>query len=226
MPTEIKRMVEQSMKLNILKLEGERTGTVGEISTFLYSLDQLYHSLVIYDQYRMTIRASNSDNIKLEYFEFLASEASAESHMRIPRMQGGLFLQAVEIHSPGVWEFLGSLSPLTFIRDFINDMYERRKDKRYRNREEERRLTYENDQRALENEELYYKVQREAILTSILRNQELMLDVKMMQELGLPKEKIDALLANHVLNPCAELSRFSFNELIGKAELTQQELKP
>jgi hypothetical protein len=55
-----------------------------------------------------------------------------------------LILAAVELSSPGWWEFLGSLNPLEVVRKWVNDRHERRKDRDYREREEERRLHLEN----------------------------------------------------------------------------------
>jgi hypothetical protein len=48
-----------------------------------------------------------------------------------------LIVTMVNIQSPGFWEFLGSLNPLQQIREFINDCYERKKDRKYRNRQDE-----------------------------------------------------------------------------------------
>lgn len=52
-------------------------------------------------------------------------------------------LSAVELHSPGFWEVLGSLSPLKFITDSIQHRHERKKDKDYRKAAEASRLWLE-----------------------------------------------------------------------------------
>ncbi len=56
-------------------------------------------------------------------------------------------LAAVELHSPGFWEILGSLSPLKFISDCLQFWHERSKDKEYRNTSEAARLWLENEQK-------------------------------------------------------------------------------
>ncbi|OJV52972.1 MAG: hypothetical protein BGO31_04250 [Bacteroidetes bacterium 43-16] len=48
-----------------------------------------------------------------------------------------LSISRVNIQSPGFWEFLGSLNPLQQIREYIKDRHERKKDNRYRSRQEE-----------------------------------------------------------------------------------------
>src|SRR5690606_11924323 len=48
-----------------------------------------------------------------------------------------LVINRVNIQSPGFWEFLGSLNPLQQIREFLKDRHERKKDKKYRSRQEE-----------------------------------------------------------------------------------------
>lgn len=48
-----------------------------------------------------------------------------------------LSISRVNIQSPGFWEFLGSLNPLQQIREYIKDRHERKKDNKYRSRQEE-----------------------------------------------------------------------------------------
>jgi len=48
-----------------------------------------------------------------------------------------LTITKINIQSPGFWEFLGSLNPLQQIREYIKDRHERKKDKKYRSRQEE-----------------------------------------------------------------------------------------
>lgn len=55
-----------------------------------------------------------------------------------------LVLAAVQLHSPGAWDFLGKLNPLEVIRQYLCDRHERRKDKNYREAAERRRLELEN----------------------------------------------------------------------------------
>jgi hypothetical protein len=61
-----------------------------------------------------------------------------------------LLVTRVELGSPGFLEVLGALNPLETIRKYLQDRHERRKDREYRNREEERKLGLENDLREIE----------------------------------------------------------------------------
>ncbi|MEM8720106.1 MAG: hypothetical protein AAGE84_12445 [Cyanobacteria bacterium P01_G01_bin.39] len=55
-----------------------------------------------------------------------------------------LKLHGVELHSPGFWDFLGKLSPLTVILDYLNLRHEQRKDRVYREPAEAEKLRIEN----------------------------------------------------------------------------------
>jgi len=48
-----------------------------------------------------------------------------------------LYISKVNIQSPGFWEVLGSLNPLQQIREGLKDHHERKKDNKYRSRQEE-----------------------------------------------------------------------------------------
>lgn len=48
-----------------------------------------------------------------------------------------LIISKVNIQSPGFWEVLGSLNPLQQIREYIKDRHERKKDEKFRSRQEE-----------------------------------------------------------------------------------------
>ena len=48
-----------------------------------------------------------------------------------------LIISKVNIQSPGFWEVLGSLNPLQQIREYIKDRHERKKDNKYKSRQEE-----------------------------------------------------------------------------------------
>src|SRR5580700_4283093 len=55
--------------------------------------------------------------------------ADAETLAAMVPTSERLVLDAVEIASPGFWEFLGSLNPLEVIRKYLSDRHERRKDR-------------------------------------------------------------------------------------------------
>jgi hypothetical protein len=73
-----------------------------------------------------------------------------------------LFLSGAQIGSPGFLEFLGSLNPLEQLRRYLNERWERTKDREYRNAEENRRLVLENDRVELDNLAQFVEVARAA----------------------------------------------------------------
>jgi len=50
-----------------------------------------------------------------------------------------LTLNKINIQSPGFWEFMGTLNPLTQIREYLKDRHERKKDNDYRSAQEKRK---------------------------------------------------------------------------------------
>lgn len=109
-----------------------------------------------------------------------------------------LLLSRVRINSPGFWTFLGNLNPLEVLRQYINDRHERRKDKDYRERAEERRL-------ALENLSLENRVIRERI--------------GLLREMGFGDSEIAPLLNQLVYQPLSKLNRYQDVNSIKGAKL-------
>jgi hypothetical protein len=109
-----------------------------------------------------------------------------------------LVLAAVELSSPGAWEFLGSLNPLEVIRKSVNDAHERRKDREYRESAERRRLDLENIQ--AENEALAGRI-------------------RIAKELGATDADLAPLLNELVRKPLADLRIRQDQGVIEDAEL-------
>ncbi len=101
-----------------------------------------------------------------------------------------LVLLAAEFASPGFLEFLGSLNPLTAIREYLKDRHERKKDKQYRNAAEGNRLNLENERFHLENE---------ALLTTVLSER-----VDVLRSAGLPEPELNLLVRQLVVHPFHE----------------------
>ena len=55
-----------------------------------------------------------------------------------------LLVARVTLTSPGFWEFLGKLTPLEVLREYLNDRHRRRQDREFREPAEKRRLDLEN----------------------------------------------------------------------------------
>jgi hypothetical protein len=109
-----------------------------------------------------------------------------------------LTLSAVQLSSPGFWEFLGTLNPLEVIRKYVSDRHERRKDKEYRESAETRRLE-------LENLSLETKVIAER--------------VSLAKELGATNRDLAPLLNELIYRPLTNLDRFQDHGAITYAEI-------
>jgi hypothetical protein len=109
-----------------------------------------------------------------------------------------LILAAVELSSPGAWEFLGNLNPLEVVRKYLNDRHERRKDRDYRERAEERRLQLENLR--TENEVLEQRI-------------------RIAKELGATESDLAPLLNELVIKPLNALGAYQDKGLIEGAEI-------
>jgi len=105
---------------------------------------------------------------------------------------------AVEINSPGFWEFLGSVSPLEIMRNYLNDRHERRKDREYLESAEERRLALEN--LAREND----------VLTERIR---------IARDIGATDSGLAPLLSQLIYKPLAALDAYQDKKIIEGAEL-------
>jgi hypothetical protein len=109
-----------------------------------------------------------------------------------------LVLTGVELHSPGAWEFLGSLNPLEVIRKYLNDRHERRKDREYRESAEKRRSHLEN-----------LKLEDEVFEGRI----------RIAKELGATDDDLAPLLNEFVNKPLAALDAYQDKGLIEDAEI-------
>lgn len=115
-----------------------------------------------------------------------------------------LVLSAVQLSSPGFWEFLGKLNALEVIRQYLNDRHERRKDREYRESAERRRLTLEN--LSLENRVLSERV-------------------RLAKELGASDQDLAPLLNELVYKPLTALDHHQDNGVIEYAEVPQGQEK-
>lgn len=88
-----------------------------------------------------------------------------------------LVINKVNIQSPGFWEFLGSTNPLVQIREYLKDRHERKKDKKYRLRQEE-----------------------ELGELSIMKEK-----IKILESLGYPDTEIRQMMSSMIVKPLEEL---------------------
>jgi hypothetical protein len=121
-----------------------------------------------------------------------------ESITELVPLNERLVLDAVNIASPGAWEVLGSLNPLETLRKYLNDRHERRKDRDYREKAEEKRLRLENA-----------RLQMGAIADG----------VKLAREVGATDRDFAPLLNALINNPLLALDKHQDQGLIGSAEV-------
>jgi hypothetical protein len=109
-----------------------------------------------------------------------------------------LVLSAVNLGSPGFWEFLGSLNAFETLRKWLNDRHERRKDREYRESAEQRRLAAENLQ----------------CESAAIRER-----IQIARELGFTDRDLAPLLNELVLKPLAALGNHQDKGTIEHAEI-------
>ena len=109
-----------------------------------------------------------------------------------------LTLAAVELQSPGFWEFLAKFSPADVIRQYLNDRHERKKDKQYRNAAEEARLKLQNE---------------------ILKNQVITERIQIAKSLGVTEADLAPLLNTLILAPLEKLHAVQDMGVISTAEI-------
>jgi hypothetical protein len=142
-----------------LKINSLRGGTINEITEFLSDLDVAYTALYSLTLSEFSISPQFLEDYYSDRFRLPRSRRFSRAFDFTPmltvtrvalkpdeiRPKYRLELSRVLINSPGFWEFMGAANPLEFIRKFLNDCHERKKDKEYRNLSEKTRLNLEND---------------------------------------------------------------------------------
>lgn len=153
-----------------LRILANGTGSVPAVTAFLSSLNDLYVGLSVLEDVVEKARRTSPQGLSPEerLLRAIFGERQTESNFDFKKAVAEslaevhpLELGAVSFSSPGFWEFFGSLNPLQQIREFYKDHHERRKDRAYRNRQEE-------EEKRLKIEELQIRNLREKI--AVLRD--------------------------------------------------------
>jgi hypothetical protein len=111
-----------------------------------------------------------------------------------------LVLRAARLSSPGAWEFLAKLNPLEVVRHYLAERHERRKDKEYRERAEDKRLSLEN---------------------SLLENRVIRERIEIARSMGATDADLIPLLNEFIHQPLRELGKHQDSGLIDGAEIKQ-----
>ena len=160
-----------------LRIRADRLGTVAEVRSFLIDIENVYNALYVLNQIekgskiarslfftykKHPINSGRNDTLLATGNEVDDSERSyaierytKQSHLttKMYKQVGAddhLLLIRVNVQSPGFWEFVGTLSPLTQLREYLKDRHERKKDLLFRDKHEKRKGELENANLELE----------------------------------------------------------------------------
>jgi hypothetical protein len=198
---------------------GQRVVRVAE---FLSTLEEAYNALILLDRFldempqpTATVRPFESDTARIRgarsriewhpsarsYAGLVSTRDSLRRAAQIIQPNARLRLYAVEVHSPGFWAFAGKLIPFDCIRQWIQDAHERRKDRAYREADEEERLDLENEMRKanIDARQLDNELKR----VEIFRKK-----VEVARELGATDTDLNPLLQNLFHKPLKRLERY------------------
>lgn len=178
-------------KITYLRIEAPRSGTVAETAECLTRLEMCYRQLCIFyawvEESRVASKRRQFSSPPYWY---------PDSSLDVFPYDTPLRISAVQLQSPGFWEFLGSLNPLETIRRYLKDRHERRKDRQWRE-------SSESERRQLENE--------------LLRTKLVNAQIGLLKKVGVPKSMIRRLAIAHIIRPLTALDRFQDSGLIGSA---------
>ena len=193
-----------------LRIEGMGDTPVSDIEQYLADLRKAYCGLVVFET--LTDSAIERINLLLKsgrgiheppvasvWSQTLWRVSSDRFHPAdLVRPDQVLTLKAVRLESPGFWEFVGKLNPLETIRQFLNDMHERRKDREYREAAEQRRLYLQNLE--LENKVIEHRL-------------------KIIRSLGATDADLTPLMNQMVVDPLKRLATHQESGLIITADI-------
>jgi hypothetical protein len=213
----------------ILQVYVSRGGPVDEAITFLTDIQDAYENL-----YALNLKI---DEAKQKYSERNEYSWRYNSRRKPPALNPTrkfsdlvlpdekLIVHRVNIGSPGIWEFIGTLNPLQQLREYAKERHERRKDKEWREAEEQRQMSLENQKREqevkkaeLENIRLENSVLQESrkadledrrVETSILQEQ-----VTLLRSIGYSDEQIRKLFNAHYYKPLSRLDAHANSGLL------------
>ncbi len=193
-----------------LRVDVENVGEVREVAHLLTSIEFAYSNLYALDFVAYWGgRRRRYYPPDYPYHEFSSQIGPLLDVEGLVLPEHRLRLSSVVIQSPGFWEFLGALNPLSQLRQYLNERHERRKDKEYREQHEDDQLRLNNERQELENE----KLKTELISARF--------DV--LVQLGYEPKDARRLLVRHAAEPLERLDRFVDKDMLGKASIESAE---
>jgi len=217
----------------ILQVYVSRGGLVDEALSFLTDIQDAYENL-----YALNLKIDEAKQKYSERSEYPWSHRKRKPPALNPTRKFSdlvlpdekLIVHKVNIESPGVWEFIGTLNPLQQLREYAKERHERRKDKEWREAEEQRQMSLDNQRREqevkklelenirLENSALQESrkadLENRGLETSILQEQ-----VNLLRSIGYSDEQIRKLFNAHYYKPLSRLDAHANSGLLESMEV-------
>ncbi len=173
-----------------LRLEAPRSGSVAETAEYLAALETCYRHLAAFHEWADDIMHGEWRH----WGPFPGPWLMLPPPDPLAPTEPALRISAVQMSSPGFWEFLGALNPLETIRKYLADRWARRQDREWRDPLQAERMRLENEQ---------------------LRTQVVAERIRVLRDAGVPRSMIRRAVAAHVAAPLGTLDRFQDTRLIG-----------
>jgi len=199
------------LKTGVVRFDFLRSGTASEIQFFLRTLEKAYKKTLT-----VKLILANTDNYIRFCKEFspfprrYAYHFVHQNFICFERFYVGhdiydeypesiLEIKSIKISSPGFFEFLGSINPLEFIRNFLNDRHNRMMDREF--------LSLEKEKKRMEVEILKNQVMRERIEMA-----EDMYDIS--RKYGIPLDDLERRIVGYISEDFHELGKMQDSKLI------------
>lgn len=197
-----------SYKRALLYIEAEGEVEALDVSNYLEALNDAYNR-ICYFNYLETFRFKDIeeylryfmhiDSLEADYERFLKEDFGSNLNAKHEyEWSTKLIIREVHLSSPGFWSFLGALNPLEVLRNLLNDQHERRKDRKYREQAEARKLELEN--RLLE----------VSYLDKLLN---------LPPNRNIPAEKLNKIVEPFIRKSLLTLEEYQDRKLLGKAQV-------
>ena len=200
----------------MLRIHGRSGFLVSEIGQYLAQVEYAYNSLYTLEAFIDVVeRSSRSWLIPYGFGAFWGLPLFPQGRTRFlvswpptpetvapvvpPRDR--LLLKAVNLESPGFWDFMGTRNPLEVIRHYLNYNHEQRRARQYREMAEARRLALEN---------------------SLLENRVIRERIEIARGLGATDHDLAPLLNEFIYRPLRELDRAQDEGLADGAEFIER----
>lgn len=191
-----------------LRIQGISDVPVEQVQAFLSAISHCYDSIYAFDvlisritdQAQRYVERGTSAGPFWPSVRYRHDDIALLPPSEIVPAGSHLILQSVSLHSPGFWDFLGTLNPLEVIRLFLIDHHERRKDREYRENAEREKLRLENE---------------------LLRSKVYDSQLSLLRKLGVTNQDLAPFTNRLIHNPLDSLGLAQDRGLISQAEIIE-----